>query len=587
MFKIPFTKKYYFYKPSILALFALFIIVNARFSYIETADIDYLKRYYVVLKRIARVAMGNMPMVYLSVTKNDFVSAVTGLPSDSLVFLHIWISRLIFTMISIHGIYGIYYWQIDIKSPKMLDIPPQYFAYIAYASFFFLVFANIKIIRLLAFDLFMVHHRVHSFIMLLFAFFHNGGNKAMVILAVHLLVADRIVGRVMGIIQKRTSPTKGWSEFEILDEETIKATIPLRISQRMDMEKWYNIILPKKGNWRAGSHVLLNVGKISLFQYHPFTIASLPESGNIVLIIKKKNGFTKKLYNKVLEIRQKQLDEWESTDGELEKEKEPEVIEATTTEKKNKSLTTQTSCLTSSDEGRSGSPTDVESKIDIDEEPDYKKVTDPNIVKLKAGINGPFFAKYHPYITFDSVAFLSIGVGSAFTLPIVLDLVQTIELRNIEQDYMGRPAQPYIHVYLSFKKSHNMYWFKDMFEKLLPFVNERKIYMDINITREKSMNDITREVSMTTTTESCDRLSTFEEHMFGSLINFTFGTRLDVDSIIQNHVTLLSNPKELTYKSLGVAVCGAEEFGKMAEVSCDKRRWNKDVPNIYLYNETF
>ncbi|KAG2730816.1 hypothetical protein G9P44_005965 [Scheffersomyces stipitis] len=56
---------------------------------------------------------------------------------------------------------------------------------------FLLTFANIKIIRRYAFDFFMVQHRIFSFIMLLLAFFHNGGSKAMVILAVHLLVLDK------------------------------------------------------------------------------------------------------------------------------------------------------------------------------------------------------------------------------------------------------------------------------------------------------------------------------------------------------------------------------------------------------------
>ncbi|KAG7664399.1 uncharacterized protein J8A68_002072 [[Candida] subhashii] len=561
-----------------LLLFLVFIIVDVRLCYVETADIDYLVRYYVVSKRVARVAMGNIPAVYLTVTKNDFVTAITGLSNDMSLSLHYWFSRLIFIMITIHAGYGIYYWQFDIKSPKMLDIPPQYFGYIAYASFFFLVFANIKIIRQFAFDFFMVHHRIHSFIMLLFAFFHNGGNKAMVILGVHLLVADRIIGRVMGIIQKRTSPTKGWSEFEILDEETMSVSIPIRISHRMDMEAWYNTIIPKKGNWRAGSYVLLNVGKISLFQYHPFTIASLPESGTMVLIIKKKNGFTKKLYNKVLEIKQKQLEEWDETEEDDKNEKGKVDIDIS------QEPSSGSSNGTTADRD---SYTDIDSRTHLeaqDDEPEYKKVTNPNIVKLKAGINGPFFAKYHPYITFDSIAFISMGVGSSFTLPIVLDLLQTIESRNLENDFIGRPLNSYIHVYLSFRWLQNISWYADLFEKLLPFINEGKLFVDIHITRTDSLSTITRELTRNTYDDHSHK---FAEKLVSSSINFTFGCRLDLDSIIQRHVSLLSVPEDMTYKSLGVAICGVEEFGKEVEVACDKRRWGKDVPNIYVYNETF
>ena len=68
----------------------------------------------------------------------------------------------------------------------------------------------------------MVNHRVHSFIMLLMAFINNDRAKAMVI-HIHLLVLDKVLGRIYGIAQ---FPTKGLSEFEIPDDETGASVSP-------------------------------------------------------------------------------------------------------------------------------------------------------------------------------------------------------------------------------------------------------------------------------------------------------------------------------------------------------------------------
>ncbi|EGW30230.1 ferric reductase [Spathaspora passalidarum NRRL Y-27907] len=534
-FKIPFINKNYYYKPSLLILFSVFIAINARFSMMETSDIDYLPQYYVISKRVGRVAMGNMPAVYIMVTKNDFVAALTGLSPDRLVFYHFWFSRLIYFMIVAHIVVGTKYWNA-VGFKKMLTIPPQIFGWIAFGCFTMLVFGNLKFIRQYAFDFFMVKHRIYSFIFLLLAFFHNGGNKAMVILAVHLLVIDRIVGRVFGIIHRVKSPTKSWSEFEILDDDTLKVTVPMKMS-KTDVNKWYNLLLPKYGTWKAGSHVLLNVGKISLFQYHPFTIVSMPETGKMVMIIKKKNGFTKKLYNRK--------------------------------ENKDKDLSF------------SSSVSSQESPSDSEPEPDYKRVTDPNIVKMKAGINGPFFPKHQPLITFDSVAFFAIGVGASFIFPICLDLLQEIEKRELENDYMGRPSNPTISIYWSVRNFADISWYSESMYKLSKYINSRKLLMQIYITRE--INETITENSVITSTSKAD--SDFSSP--DVLTEKFYGSRMDVQKLVQGQAAALNFPEENSYRSFAVLSCGSEDFGKTVEMECQKLRGKKEAPNIYFYNESF
>lgn len=57
--EIPGTKKSIYFQPSVVLLGALFLVINAVFCFVETVDLDYLPRYYVVSKRILKVAVGS------------------------------------------------------------------------------------------------------------------------------------------------------------------------------------------------------------------------------------------------------------------------------------------------------------------------------------------------------------------------------------------------------------------------------------------------------------------------------------------------------------------------------------------------
>lgn len=54
-----------------------------------------------------------------------------------------------------------------------------------------------------------------------------------------------------------------------------------------------------KGQWKPGQHIFIRFLALSPFQSHPFTIASIEEDGELILIIKQRGGLTKKLYDKV------------------------------------------------------------------------------------------------------------------------------------------------------------------------------------------------------------------------------------------------------------------------------------------------
>ncbi|EMG47428.1 hypothetical protein G210_2254 [Candida maltosa Xu316] len=475
-----------------------------------------------------------MPAFFLAATKGDFITALTGLTYERAVFFHTWLAILSFSLVTAHvGIVG-FYW-----ARPSYDIIPKYPKYvygiIGYVCFFCLVFGNIAIIRRYAFDFFMLNHRVHSFIMLLMAFLHNDKAKAMIIVGIHLLVLDKVLGRVYGILHSKKSPTKGFSEFELVDDDTIRATVPVKIS-KTNPNNWYRLLLFKYGTWLAGSHVYLNVKKVDFFQHHPFVIASLPSSGNITLIIKKRNGFTKKLFEKVKAIRDEQL--------------------------------------------ANGINEDVA---------EHQKPSDPNIVKLKASFRGPSSPKYQPLITFDSVAFFAHDTGASFVLPVCLDLLQTIEKREVLKDYLGRPAHSYIKVYWSVKKASDVLWYNDLITKLTPFINSGKVSITVFVEEDDEMKTIehnpfgvdSKKISEVVSVES-DSFSVSNPTM-----KYVYEEPMNVSKILQTHIASMNFPEQESYRSLAVLSCGYGSFGEEVEYETSKYRWGKDVPNIYFYNESY
>lgn len=300
-FKNPWEKNSYIYfTPAYSLLLLGFVTMMGRFSYLETKDINYEPRYYIIAKRVGRIGIGILPLVYLFVIKSDLVRAVSGLDHAQLAFFHKVVARILILFQTLHVILSAIYWN-SIGFPQFLKIPPQIFGWIAFTCLGLIGLQSVKIFRNLWFEVFLVQHRILSFIMLLFAYFHSKGNHAIIIVSVHALVLDRIIARVYVFLYKYKSPTKGMAKFRVLDDTTISMTLP---TNEYDNRKWYHTIFPGLGCWRAGHHVYLTVSKISLFQQHPFTVVSLGNKGKLSLLIKVKKGFTLKLYKKLQNLEE-------------------------------------------------------------------------------------------------------------------------------------------------------------------------------------------------------------------------------------------------------------------------------------------
>lgn len=292
-------KHRFYYQPSLVLFCVVFVGVNVGLCFAEIRDLDYQGFLYAISKRISRIGIGNLPILLFSVMKHDVLTQLSGFQFDRLEFLHKWLSRWMWAMITVHLSLACYYWLTN-NFLIMIIIPPQIFGFMAYGSLFLLTWTSMKFIRQWCYEFWLVQHRVFAFIMLFMSFIHNSGNRAAVLVSVHGLVIDRVLSKVLAHIHKHYSPTKCRSTFRILDSGTVEVTVPVR-EEGYVANKWYNKVLGYK-DWKAGQHVYLNVPKIKWLEYHPFTIASLASSNEMKLLIRVQKGFTRKLMRHLADI---------------------------------------------------------------------------------------------------------------------------------------------------------------------------------------------------------------------------------------------------------------------------------------------
>lgn len=595
VFRVRLLGKTFFIQPSLLVVWVFHLGITGYFLIAETSKIDYQPRFYIVSKRLGRISIGSILMILLFVSKNNFVSALSGLTLDKAVFFHKWLGRYMFITATIHMILSLKYW-LDLKFYIMIQIPPQIFGMIAYSCLGMLNLASFKFIRNFAFDLFLVQHRIFNFIMLLLVYFHNGGNHAIVLLGVHLLVLDRITSRVLGVLHKRRGPTKGVSEFEILDETTIRISIPIKIKDS-DNQKWWWCLVPRYGNWRAGQHVHLNVSKVSLFQYHPFTIASLSDSGKIVIVMKVHKGFTRKLKKKLITL--------------MEKEDEEAATESSNEITSTHSVATSEDNATNSSASESGSLLKTKEMADVEvyahPVQEFKEIIDSfeaaRILKLKAGINGPYGGDHQPLTRFDSVVLFSAGSGASFTLPVALDLLKTIKAREEADDYLYRPATTSINIVMAMKKIANLQWYDHLWEEFLPFLNSGRAHLSLHITQEvpDAASVDGEESELGEEKEDSAKVRQFLSRGSSSNRNQSFSTgsssydqisgfsityaRPDFATIIGDAVKQVSS-KDYR-KSFACLGCGPGSFNGEIKLACQANRWVEGAPDVYCYTESF
>lgn len=550
-------KRRLYFQPSLLLVAALHVGLNSFFCVAQTDEINYEPKLYVVSKRLGLISVAQVPAVLLFVLKNNFISAISGLTADKSVFFHKWLGRFMFIAAALHMSLSLQYW-IGLKFYIMVQIPPQIFGFIAFSCLGMMNLGSLKFIRNFAFEVFMAQHRIFNFVFLLLLYFHNGRTHFSVLLGVHLLVLDRIVARVLGIIHKRRGPTKGKCEFEILDDSTTRVSIPIKIS-RANPRRWWWCFVPRYGTWKAGQHVYFNCNKVALLAYHPFTISSLPASGKMVIIIRKKTGFTKNLHEKI------------------------EVMGMNKSEENNLGIT-----LVSNEDGESSFGKEKNIQVMATSDNSLQELVaafeKPAIYEIKAGMNGPFGANYQPLIRFEAVSLFSAGSGSSFTLPVALDLLEEIKTKDEADDYLYRPQNCKVSLNLVFKKKAHLKWYDHIWSEFYPYLESGNLKLNFYFTRED--RDTTSTCSSIGSSSKTDDSQNHVKYTIASSEHILFHySRPDVESIVTATAKELSS--KTYFHSMACLTCGPSDFNYTVDAACRKNRWHMGAPSIYYYLETF
>lgn len=135
---------------------------------------------------------------------------------------------------------------------------------------------------------------------MLLAFLHNPSGRIWIVLAVHIVVIDRIIGGIRTFIAKKVLPSHRVVKFGILDDSTVEMKIEITeiylFPSRFENNRCKRYILPclpTFGSCKPGQFIYLRVGSVRHLQWHPFSIANTSDEGELQLVYKEIHGIHK------------------------------------------------------------------------------------------------------------------------------------------------------------------------------------------------------------------------------------------------------------------------------------------------------
>ncbi|KAG2013502.1 metalloreductase, variant 2 [Coprinopsis cinerea AmutBmut pab1-1] len=268
-----------------LAFILLYISANLIWLLVDTRNlnIDWYKT------RAGMIATSQIPLVVGLANKNNVVSYLTGVGHEKLNVLHRASGRTVLFFLWIHAV-----GRVINGLPPHTDFTHHYMqAGIAgLAALTIGTFLSMRIFRQALFEFF---YYGHIFLMLIFVitgFIHVYplGYAYYIWPSFILWGLDRAI-RLGGVfwnnVLRCTESNKAQATVELLTPDTIQLT------------------MQRKFSWKPGQHAYVCIPKISRlpFEFHPFTIATIPENLNgtrpeektVAFFIRSREGVTRRL----------------------------------------------------------------------------------------------------------------------------------------------------------------------------------------------------------------------------------------------------------------------------------------------------
>ena len=247
--------------------------------------------------RIGFINICQLPLLFLLAGKNNIIGTLTGFSYEKLNWLHRWVARCLLITVTIHMGYWFADWApYDYISVKIATDPITKYGMIAWALLLWIVFSSMTPIRGWSYEFFVIQHIISFSAFLAIVWLHvpagPSGPRYWVYICIALVCLDRLV-RISRIVwinlsffhpkQRRNARESSLlschAELTPLAHQTTRITIknpPI--------------------SWRPGQFVFLSCHSLVPLQSHPFTIASIPEDGQLEFLAKSNKGATRSFF---------------------------------------------------------------------------------------------------------------------------------------------------------------------------------------------------------------------------------------------------------------------------------------------------
>ncbi|KAF2083796.1 metalloreductase-like protein transmembrane component [Saccharata proteae CBS 121410] len=256
--------------------------------------------------RSGMLAVALMPWIIALSMKANFISLMTGIGHERLNVLHRWGGYLMLFLSLIHMIPfyvtpiwddgGMTVWQSFVKSPHFYLYGTGWAAIV---PLIFLCIHSLPQLRSWMYELFVAVHVPASMVFLGMLFWHcnnylTSWNYLFATLAIWL---SSYIVRIFFL-----NWTNPWRMSWLVGDEAAVTIMP---------ENAIKVTIPTQTKWRPGQYVYLRMPGISVFENHPFTIASLCDKDfpsaygedyrDMVLVFRPFGGFTQKVLRSAVE----------------------------------------------------------------------------------------------------------------------------------------------------------------------------------------------------------------------------------------------------------------------------------------------
>ena len=255
--------------------------------------------------RSGMIAVALMPWIIALSMKANMISMLTGIGHERLNVLHRWGGYLCLLLSLIHTIpfYIAPLWDQGGFAVFQSYFSGQYYIYLtgiaALVPLGFLCIHSLPFFRAKMYELFIALHVPASVVFLAMLFWHCNNYLT----SWHYLAATTAIWFISYVIRLFfLNWANPWRMSWLIGEEAAITLLP---------ENAVKVTIPTQVKWRPGQYVYLRMPGISVFENHPFTVASLcsedfpSEYGeqyrDMVLVFRPFGGFTRKVVNAALE----------------------------------------------------------------------------------------------------------------------------------------------------------------------------------------------------------------------------------------------------------------------------------------------